>query len=49
MVAVMGASCEPRRANLRGFTIIEVMIVVAMLSFGLLSLSAMRWSSTTFA
>ncbi len=38
----MGASCEPRRANLSGFTIIEVMIVVAMLTFGLLSLSAMQ-------
>jgi prepilin-type N-terminal cleavage/methylation domain-containing protein len=38
----MGAASEPRSANLRGFTIIEVMIVVAMLTFGLLSLSAMQ-------
>ena len=38
----MGATSEPRSRNLRGFTILEVMIVIGILSFGLLSLSAMQ-------
>ena len=38
----MGATSEPRSANLRGFTIIEVMIVIGMLAFGLLALSSMQ-------
>ena len=38
----MGASRDPRSANLLGFTIIEVMIVIGMLAFGLLALSSMQ-------
>jgi prepilin-type N-terminal cleavage/methylation domain-containing protein len=38
----MGATSEPRSRDLRGFTILEVMIVIGILSFGLLSLSAMQ-------
>ena len=38
----MGATSEPRSRNLRGFTILEVIIVIGILSFGLLSLSAMQ-------
>jgi len=38
----MGATSEPRSRDLRGFTILEVMIVIGILSFGLLALSSMQ-------
>ncbi len=38
----MDATSEPQSRSLRGFTILEVMIVIGVLSFGLLSLSAMQ-------
>jgi type II secretory pathway pseudopilin PulG len=38
----MGATSKPKGASLRGFTILEVMIVIGMLSFGLLALSSMQ-------
>jgi Tfp pilus assembly protein PilE len=38
----MGATAEPRSRDLCGFTMIEVMIVMVMLVFGLVSLSAMQ-------
>jgi len=38
----MGATSQPQSRNLRGFTIVEVMIVIGILAFGLLSLSSMQ-------
>ena len=38
----MGATSQPQSRNLRGFTILEVMIVIGILAFGLLSLSSMQ-------
>jgi prepilin-type N-terminal cleavage/methylation domain-containing protein len=38
----MGANSAPQTANRRGFTILEVMIVIGVLAFGLLSLSSMQ-------
>jgi prepilin-type N-terminal cleavage/methylation domain-containing protein len=38
----MGATSQPQSQNLRGFTILEVMIVIGILAFGLLSLSSMQ-------